>query len=111
MDWRKILEPDEPLSDEYATWDMDSHFHVMEHADGTLWLAIEATGDHELPVLRDGFLGLELHSGTSIEEAKQIARVFNNRVSAVSYTGKITPEFSDQPGRGGVRLPRNSPAG
>ena len=103
MDWRKILEPEESSPDEYDTWEMDPDFVVKEGADGKLFLMVEVSLSHDLPVLRDGFLALELLGGTTLYEAHKLAGLLRAQVDFLTYTGLVTPEFSDQLGRRGVQ--------
>ena len=39
-----------------------------------------------LPILENGFLGLDLRPGTSLEEARELAKLLNQRVHIVAHT-------------------------
>lgn len=39
----------------------------------------------------------------TLYEAHKLARLLRAQVNFLTYTGLVTPEFSDQLGRGGVR--------
>jgi hypothetical protein len=64
----------------------DYLFKVSEHSDGTPWIFLELRRSPNLPVLGDGFLGLDLRPGISFEEAKRIAAFLNEHIDCVSAT-------------------------
>lgn len=61
-------------------------FTVKEYAGGTPWIMLELQREPDLPVLKDGFLGLDLRPGTSYEEAKRIADLLNDNIESVAAT-------------------------
>ena len=61
-------------------------FRVKEYGDGTPWIYLELVREPDLPTIAPGFLGLDLKEGTSYEEAKEIARFLNERITTVSHT-------------------------
>lgn len=54
----------------------DFLFTVRKREDGTPWIAVR-------PNESDEEIGLELYRGTSIEEAKQLARFLNGNIKEV----------------------------
>jgi hypothetical protein len=58
-------------------------FAVRLREDGTPWVALQpkSQGIEDLP----GEIGLNLYRGTSLEEAKQLARFLNSNIKALSY--------------------------
>jgi hypothetical protein len=64
----------------------DYLFKVSEYADGTPWIFLELRREPNLPVLGDGFLGMGLRPGTSLEEAKRIAHFLNENITHMSAT-------------------------
>jgi hypothetical protein len=56
-------------------------FTVKEWEDGHPWIAAEPAGN-QIPGVEDG-LGFDLERGTTLEEAKELARVMNFQISAV----------------------------
>jgi hypothetical protein len=62
-------------------------FVVRLAEDGAPWVALQPK--HEGLADIKGELGLELYRGTSLEEAKQLARFLNSNIKGVSY--KIEP--------------------
>jgi hypothetical protein len=61
-------------------------FTVKEFGDGTPWIMLELLDGQELPVLRRGFLGLDLKEGTTYDQAKALAATLNESVISTSYT-------------------------
>lgn len=61
-------------------------FTVKEYVSGTPWIMFELLHGPNLPMLKDGFLGLDLRSGTSYEEANVIANFLNDHVECVAAT-------------------------
>ncbi len=60
-------------------------FAVKEFGDGVPWIMLERSGKG-LDVLGNGFVGLELTEGTSLQEAEALAVSLRRSVSAVAYT-------------------------
>lgn len=60
-------------------------FTVKEYSDGTAWIALEPLRSN-LPLLGDGFLGMDLPPGTSYEEAKRVASFLNDHIECVTAT-------------------------
>jgi len=60
-------------------------FVVRTHEDGTPWVALQPKQEG-LADLR-GEIGLDLYRGTSLGEAKQLARFLNSNIKAISYEG------------------------
>lgn len=60
--------------------------------DGPMFVAIDP-----LPILSEGFLGLELKEGTSREDAMALIDQLADMVSVVSYTGG-QPTWNPAPG-------------
>jgi hypothetical protein len=77
--------PDFPMT-ESKTDRADYRFTVKEYGDGTPWIMFELRRAPDLPVLGDGFLGLDLRPGTSFEEAKRVASFLNDHVECVAAT-------------------------
>jgi hypothetical protein len=79
------------------TWGMRPRFKLRQVSmDGPLFLAIDPLSD-ALPILSEGFIGLELKPGTSREEAQALIYQLNNMVAFVSYTGG-PPAWNPAPG-------------
>jgi hypothetical protein len=86
------------------TWDMLSRFKLRQIGmDGPLFLAVDPLSD-PLPILSDGFLGLELKPGTSREDAMALIDQLDDLVAFVSYTGG-PPAWNPAPGRSGRKPP------
>ncbi len=60
-------------------------FVVKEFGDGVPWIMLERSGKG-LEILGNGFIGLELTEGTSLQEAETLAATLRRRVSVVAYT-------------------------
>ncbi len=60
-------------------------FWVTRNATGRLLLVMDATGGG-LPCLRRGGLSFELKRAVTVQQAKWLAEVLNERVSGVAYT-------------------------
>lgn len=62
-------------------------FKVSQYADGTPWIATEPV-DGDLAVLTPvkGFLGFDLRTGTTFEQAEEIAKFMNEHIEAISCT-------------------------
>ena len=88
------------IENDTDTWDMPVHFKVCQYDEGGFWIMIEKVDDPTLPILSDGFLGIELHKGVGAEEAKQLADRLDERVALLTFTGKKRREWADNPGRG-----------
>jgi hypothetical protein len=90
------------------TWEQRPRFKVRQIPDGPLFIAIDPLSE-PLPILTEGFLGLELKPGTSRETALALIDVLTDLVSAVTYTGG-KPEWSPAPGRASTAGRRTPPA-
>jgi hypothetical protein len=64
-------------------------FAVKEFADGAPWIMLERSGTG-LGVLGNGFVGLELTEGTSLQEAEALAATLRRSVSAVTFTSFLS---------------------
>lgn len=60
-------------------------FSVKEFGDGAPWIMLERSGKG-LEVVGNGFIGLELTKGTSLQEAEILAATLRRSVTAVAYT-------------------------
>ena len=80
---------------------MEAMFTAKGGADGSPWIAIECLKAPQLPNLHGGYLGLDLHPGTSADEARALIELLNKYVSHVTFTAQRRPEFAATPGRGG----------
>ena len=69
-----ILGPDDDDATDTDTWDMPVRFRPRQHASGGLWIMIEQRDQPTLPILGQGFLGLDLSAGTTIEDGAHVAR-------------------------------------
>ena len=58
-------------------------FAVRLHEDGTPWVALQPK--HEGLEELKGELGLDLYRGTSLEEAKQLARFLNSNIKSLCH--------------------------
>ena len=58
-------------------------FVVRLHEHGTPWLALQPK--HEGLDELKGELGLDLYRGTSLEEAKQLARFLNSNIKSICH--------------------------
>ena len=54
------------------------------------WVVLQPK--HEGFVTLKGEIGLDLYRGTSLEEAKQLARFLNSNIKSISYRGAQRPE-------------------
>ena len=61
-------------------------FVVRLREDGAPWVLLQPK--HEGFVTLKGEIGLDLYRGTSLEEAKQLARFLNSNIKSVSYTDR-----------------------
>ena len=61
-------------------------FVVRLRGDGAPWVALQPK--HEGFVTLKGEIGLDLYRGTSLEEAKQLARFLNSNIKSVRYQGE-----------------------
>ncbi len=61
-------------------------FAVKEYDDGTPWIMVEPRHAPNNPLLKDGFIGLTLRPGVSLERAKEIARELSENFEGISYT-------------------------
>lgn len=60
-------------------------FTVKEHGDGTPFIMLEPNYEN-LSILRQGFLSFDLPQGTTLEQARAIARQFDHSVMTTAYT-------------------------
>lgn len=61
-------------------------FVVRKREDETPWIALQPKADGFADMR--GEIGLDLYRGTSLEEAKQLARFLNSNIRAVRYDGE-----------------------
>ncbi len=61
-------------------------FAVKEHADGTPWIMVEPRSTSDIPLLKNGFIGLTLRPGISFKKAEEIARELRENFEGISYT-------------------------
>ncbi len=66
------------------TWDMPVRFRPRQHASCGLWIMIEQQDQPTLPILGQGFLGLDLRVGKTIEEAGEIADILNRKAALMT---------------------------
>ncbi|MFZ1107977.1 MAG: hypothetical protein WAN43_06495 [Rhodomicrobium sp.] len=71
-------------------------FAVRLREDGAPFVALQPKGAGLEGI--EGELGLDLYRGTSLEEAKQLARFLNSNIKAVSYAP--APHDPPPPGAG-----------
>ena len=81
------------------TWDMPVHFRVRRHVGGSYWIMIEQLREPTLPILDEGFLGIDLAEGTTAKQAKELAELLDERVTQLTYTGAKRAAWVDNPGR------------
>lgn len=62
------------------------YFKVSEYADGTPWIYFELRRPPNLPMVSNGFLGMDLPAGTSYKEAEKIADFLNENIKCVTAT-------------------------
>jgi hypothetical protein len=60
-------------------------FAVKERADATPWIMLECSGKG-LDVLGNGFIGLDLKEGTTLQEAETLAATLRQNITTVPYT-------------------------
>jgi hypothetical protein len=60
-------------------------FKVKEFPGGEPWICLEPVRE-DLIALRNGFLGFDLPTGTTIQKAKEIAEFLEENIANVSYT-------------------------
>jgi hypothetical protein len=58
-------------------------FVVRRRGDDTPWIALEPKQDGLTDI--EGEIGLDLYRGTSVDEAKQMARFLNSNIKSVNY--------------------------
>jgi len=61
-------------------------FKVKEFSNKQLWICLEPVKEN-LKVLVRGSLGFDLPRGTTIDDAKKIAKFLEENIRGVSYTG------------------------
>jgi hypothetical protein len=84
------------------TWGMKPRFKLRQMGmDGPLFLAVDPLSE-PLPILSDGFLGLEFKPGTSREDAMTLLDQLTDMVAFVTYTGG-QPVWNPTPGRSGKK--------
>ena len=59
-------------------------FAVREHAGGEPWIILE--GAEAVTGLARSVIGLKLTAGTTVEEAEEIAREMQNKISGLTFT-------------------------
>lgn len=95
-------------SDDIETWDMPVGFKVRQHVSGAPWILVEQLGAPTLPILDEGFLGIDLAEGTTAAEARELAQLLAERVTHLTYTGPPRAAWIDNPGRGARARRRQS---
>jgi len=70
---------------QYSTEETGCRFSVKEADTGELWIMIEEDAPG-LSVLRDGFIGLRLHSGVDLTQAVSLAKLLGDYVSEMTLT-------------------------
>lgn len=60
-------------------------FTVKEFGDGTPWIMLEPDGQ-DLACLGDGFLGLDLKPGHTLDDAQEVASFLNKHITTMAYT-------------------------
>lgn len=98
------------MNDDTDTWDMPVHFKLYEYPSGGFYIVVEQLDAPTLPILDNGFLCLEMDERSSIEDARALSKMLDEKVVRITYTGIERPEWSDNPGRGRRtrrRRPRN----
>ena len=68
---------------------MDCMFAVRLREDGTPWVVLQPK--HEDSGGIEGEIGLGLYRGTSLNEAKQLARFLNSNIKAISFDYQAAP--------------------
>lgn len=63
----------------------DYLFAVKEDVNGAPWIYLEPRRSTVSP-LKDAFIGLELRTGTTHDQAWEIAKTLNDNVEALSFT-------------------------
>lgn len=94
--------------DDTETWDMPVQFKVRRHVSGSYWIMIEQLREPTLPILDEGFLGIDLAEETTAKQAKELAELLDERVTHLTYTGPKRTAWVDNPGRG-ARAKRRKP--
>jgi len=61
------------------------HFVMKAYHDGKPWIVLEPLAEN-LTILDKGILGFDLAPGTTGEEAEELARLLNERVTTIGYT-------------------------
>jgi hypothetical protein len=83
--------------DETDTWEQRPRFKLRQISDGPLFIAIDPLSE-PLPILTDGFLGIELKDGTTRDDALALLDQLADMVAFVTYTGS-EPTWNPAPGR------------
>jgi hypothetical protein len=74
------------MAQESTTYRAKYSFEVKAYEDGkTPWIMLEPLREG-VPVLTRGFLGFDLPSGTTEEQAYAIAEYLNEKIEWVTYT-------------------------
>lgn len=68
----------------------DCTFNISEHVskDGKIsepWMMVETEGE-EIQLLKNGFIGFDFREGVSFEEALEIEKLLEDKISAISFT-------------------------
>ncbi len=72
------------------TWRMAPHFHGSRYVSGAPFVVVDACSS-SLPVLGEGFLGLDLPEGTTPERAREIIDFLQENIRFITYTGPTRP--------------------
>jgi hypothetical protein len=68
------------------TEDAEYRFTIKESRTGVPWIMCELSVEPGLSILENGFLGFRLPPGTSLDQAKEIAKFLNEKIVQLSYT-------------------------
>jgi hypothetical protein len=91
-------------------WAMQAQF-VSQPQINNGALFIDCPDQRPLPVLGDGFLGIEFRPDTPPGVVDDIIRLLNQHVAHVTYSGTGRADWIDQPGRGTAAARRHERKG
>ena len=78
--------------DDYDTWWFEPYFKSIGAFGGPEMVSIWVEDDLEIPILKDGFLGLQFTKETTTQDVREILELLNRHVEFVSYTGPKVEE-------------------
>jgi hypothetical protein len=61
-------------------------FRCKEYPDNTPWIILELMRGPGLDILSGGLLGFDLAEGTTLDEAQELVKILNERVTTTAYT-------------------------